>query len=329
MRAAIVLLGAALALVGCGEGSSGGTPGDASTNADGGVDSGASSDAAADSGPASGDACSRFVACSTKVQPDTTAATLAAYGPDGACWKTQTKQACEDACKNAIPALHALAPSEPACALCVSDQDCSAPTPVCSPATGACAQCKSAADCSAPLAACDTASGTCVACASSADCSAPLAACDTATHKCVECTGGAECSSGRCESDHTCCEPVAPCNADSCGTLYDNCGKAVSCGDCPTNQFCNTNSYCEPITDTFACNAGGKNNTCTKDLQYCQYYFAGPGGTTAWCSTVPAACQANPTCACLQSAGEFFPPDTCSEGTGPNGKGAVYVTSKP
>jgi hypothetical protein len=117
--------------------------------------------------------------------------------------------------------------------------------------------------------------------------------------------------------------------SDSCGNVYDNCGKTVSCGSCPNGMFCNSNSYCEATSTTFDCSAGGTNNTCTKYLQYCQYYFNGPGGTTAWCSAMPAACQANPTCACLASEGEYYPPDTCSPNTGPDGAGVLYVTSKP
>ncbi|MBK7580768.1 MAG: hypothetical protein IPI67_11235 [Myxococcales bacterium] len=316
-------MGIVLLVCGCGSGGSSGALPDASTENDGGTESGTAEDA----GP--GSACTRFVTCSLKAQPATAAATLAAYGPDGACWKSQTQMTCEEACRNGIVALHQLAPSEPACAVCVSDQDCSGSTPVCNPVTAACAQCKGPAECSAPLPACDVATGTCVACASAADCSAPLPACDTASHSCVECVSGAECSSGTCQGDNTCCVATDPCSASSCSTAYDNCGKSVNCGNCPSGQFCNSSSFCEATSDSFACNAGGTNNTCKKYLQYCQYYFNGPGGTTAWCSPMPAACQANPTCACLTSAGKLYPPDTCAPNTGPDGAGVLYVTSKP
>lgn len=302
-------------------GSSGGALPDAS-DFDGGAESGP-----VDAGASA--ACDRFVTCSLKVQPETGAATLAAYGPDGACWKSQTKAVCEEACRGGIAALHAVAPAEPACRICVSSQDCAAPTGACNASTGECVECQSPSDCKASLPACDMASGICVACTSAADCSAPLAACEPEGHSCVQCVSGSQCSSGSCKPDHTCCVATDPCSPSSCGDVYDDCGKTVNCGSCPSGSFCDSSSYCEPISTTFACNAGGKNNTCTKYLQYCQYYFAGPGGTTAWCSSMPAACQANPTCACLASAGEYYAPDTCSSNTGPDGAGVLYVTSKP
>jgi hypothetical protein len=264
-----------------------------------------------------------------KVQPETAAATLAAYGPEGACFQSQSAATCEQACRDGIVALHALDPSEPACAVCVENQDCSAPTPVCNTATGECAQCASSADCGAPTPACDTSTGTCVACVSAADCSVPTPGCDLSSHQCVQCTVGSQCSSGKCDGDHTCCVPDDPCTPSACGPKYDSCGKTVNCGGCAGTEFCSTDGFCEAKSTTFECNAGGTNNTCTKYLQYCQYYFNGPGGTTAWCQPMPAACQANPTCACLASEGEFYPPDTCSPNTGPDGAGALYVTSKP
>lgn len=322
MRAAsciVFLLG-----VGCSSGSSGGAPKDAGANDSG--SGGTAADTGVDAAPTG--PCARFVSCSLAVQPDTAAGTRAAYGPDGACWKTQTPEACDKACVQGTQALHAIAPTAPECATCSGNQECQSPTPICNTTIGACAECNSASDCGGGLPACDTQSGKCVKCASDSDCSGALSHCDPASHECVECVSGSHCSSSKCETDHTCCVKADPCYAGTCGTLYDNCGAQVNCGECSGGEVCNAN-LCEAVSSTFECNAGGTNNTCTKYQQYCQYYFNGPGGTTAWCSTMPASCVANPTCACLASANEFYPPDTCSAGTGPQGAGTLYVTSKP
>lgn len=296
-----------------------------------GSTSGTTGDGGADDAAASTESpCARYLACTGEAQPETLAAALAAYGTDGACWTSMSASACEAACRQAIVALHAISPTSPSCALCRSDADCSGATPACDATRGACVACTSAATCPASAPACDTTAGKCVRCVAASDCEAPRPACDKATHTCVECTSGAQCDSGSCLSDHTCCVADSPCGTGVCGTVYDSCGKPRACGGCGAGEYCeSTTSSCEPITDTFDCSLNGTSNVCTKYQQYCQDYLNGPGGTTAWCSTMPAACVATPTCACLLAAHEYFAPDTCTEGSGPNGAGVVYVTSRP
>ncbi len=295
---------------------------------EGGSGGGTTATGTGGSPPAEQSTCDRYLACTSEVQPENLPAADVTYGPDGLCWKNFEAGVCNQACSDALVGLHLIHPDVPSCAVCTSDAECGGTTPYCSAERGECVPCTTAAHCQAPTPACHPMTNTCVACASDTDCQGDLPACDPGSSTCVECTSGSDCDSGTCENDNTCCVAESPCWSGSCGTLTDNCGNSVACGGCDNGDYCDSEtSSCEPITTTFDCNLNGTNNTCTKNLQYCQYYFAGPG-STAWCSAMPAECQAQPTCACLLAAGEYFPPDDeCQAGTGPNGVGTVFITS--
>lgn len=315
-----VCLAALLAVCGC----DGETNGEPNTGGNGG--------SAPEGGgaPSTISTCDRFIACTSEVQPESTTAAEAAYGADGACWTTESAEACKQACVEGLAALHQIEPDSQACAVCTADADCSGATPACSVERGECVACTSADDCQGTTPACDAATNSCVECASDSDCAGPLGACEPEGHTCVECKAGSDCESGSCEADNTCCVVEDPCGVDSCGSVYDNCGNSVSCGGCDAGDYCETDSNtCQPISTTFECSLNGVNNTCPKYDYYCQYYFAGPG-STAWCEPNPAECVAQPTCACLLAASEYYPPgDECEEGSGPNGDGAIYITSTP
>lgn len=60
--------------------------------------------------------CDAFIACTTDVAPETTANNLLAYGPDAACWNTETTaKVCRDACAAALAEMHKAFPSSEAC----------------------------------------------------------------------------------------------------------------------------------------------------------------------------------------------------------------------
>jgi hypothetical protein len=188
--------------------------------------------------------------------PDQAAGASAAYGSDGACWKTQTHDVCEQGCTSGFDALHKLNPSM--CPLCASDADCSGSTPACDPKAGECVGCVTNAHCSGGLV-CDSAAQRCVQCVGDGDCSGNLAACDTSQHVCVACNLGSQCVSNRCESDHTCCKPnTYTCMAvGSCGPFDDGCGNQVNCGTCNVGTCdvgrCSTEgNKCTPGTNTCA-----------------------------------------------------------------------------
>src|SRR5256885_12995874 len=84
------------------------------------------------------DVCSRLVAWAFEATPEQAAGAMAAYGPDGVCWKTQSVDVCRQGCANGLDGLHRLHRSSPACALCLSDADCGGATPACDTARGEC-----------------------------------------------------------------------------------------------------------------------------------------------------------------------------------------------
>lgn len=121
------------------------------------------------------------------------------------------------------------------------------------------------------------------------------------------------------------CVAPDPCSSGVCGAVVDDCGRSVSCGGCGTGKYCEGNS-CLTITSTYDCYANGSGAACSKNLQYCFLYINGPGGTYRSCKYSPAACNGTPTCACLRAQGTITASETCNEGVGPNGVGAIYVS---
>ncbi|MBI5546471.1 MAG: hypothetical protein HY901_21530 [Deltaproteobacteria bacterium] len=239
-------------------------------------------------------ACTRFIACTSAVAPDQSAGTLAAYGPEGSCWKTTSTKVCSSGCATGLEGLHRLHPEASACALCVSDSECSGATPGCDPIAGECVTCTRDSHCSGPTPACDVATHQCVACNSSSQCpnSLPachvtahqcvqcnsssqctnsLPACDVTSHRCVECIKGTDCDSGRCESNHTCCVPEHVCddaNKEHCGSFDNGCGTMLSCGSCSVGTCHNDFNYCETYGDP--CTPGAA--SCAKG-ESCQYDY--------------------------------------------------------
>lgn len=224
---------------------------------DGGT--GETPDGGADGASGGGDACSRFVACTAAVAPETLDNANLAYGPSGACFATSDRETCLRACEQGIEAQRTIHPTEPACG--------------------------------------------------------------GGTTKKPDPPGE--------EKDAGSCVAPDPCGAGRCGDVVDDCGRKVSCGGCSgSGTYCNE-GYCSNITSTYDCYANGSGAACSKNTQYCFLYIAGPGGTYRSCKYSPAACHATPTCACLRANGAVTGTDTCSEGVGPNGVGAIYVSYKP
>jgi hypothetical protein len=173
------------------------------------------------------DVCGRYVSCVYAVTPDQAAGATAAYGSDGACWKTESHDVCLEGCRSGLEASHKLNPS--ACPLCASNADCSGSTPACDPYRGECVACTSNDYCSGLV--CDPGSQRCVQCAGDSDCSGTV--CDTSQHVCVACTLDDQCRSGRCEDDHSCCVPKwSGRSQNACDRHDDGCGNLVDCGSC-------------------------------------------------------------------------------------------------
>lgn len=171
--------------------------------------------------------CTRFLSCVYAVAPDQAAGASAAYGPDGACWKTQDRDACSKGCSTGLVGLHKVHASESACALCSSDEDCSGSTPACDKTHGDCVACTSNVHCGGSTPICDTKQGACVACTSDSQCKAPTSACDLTAHECVECTASTQCG-GRRE-----CLPTHRC---AC-TLTNACGTCRTCDQAFSEAF--------------------------------------------------------------------------------------------
>lgn len=189
--------------------------------------------------------CERYVSCVLTAEPASASAVLAAYGPDGSCWDGTAELAstCADACQVGIEQLHAVSPA--ACPICVSDADCSAPTPVCEPNKGECVACSNDGHC--PGRACLQAKNVCADCVDNSHCYSPgFPVCDKNTNKCVQgCTSDAMCTSPsqpRCDlsSNHcVACLTNADCKGPEghacipfkfeCGCLFDFDCDSLSC----------------------------------------------------------------------------------------------------
>ncbi len=297
-----------------------GSPVDAPTARDG-DDAGA--DAA--SAPSLG-ACAHFVACAEATEPSAAVGARAAYGPDGACFHTEAKSFCEDACRKGLQGLHTLHPKSKACALCERKADCPASSPVCAADIGECVECAASTDCKLPTAACDSTTRRCVRCASDTDCKDSTPACDIASHTCVACSFPSHCKSGLCYADHSCCIADNPCTSGICGMVRNSCGQPVACGDCPASSYC-SDSACQPVTTRYDCNTSFQRQTCAKTVEYCDRYTFG-GDSYGDCKSASAACAAHLTCDCMRAQNAIPALAKCSEGVGRNGIGTIYVWSR-
>jgi hypothetical protein len=186
--------------------------------------------------------------------PASASAVLAAYGPDGSCWKTtpEVATACTEACGKGIEQLH---PSNPeVCPLCTADTDCNGSTKACDPKKGACVACNDDKYC--PGGACDTAKNVCVACVNNSHCinsSTPI--CDTSTNKCV----------WGCTSDTACTSTYQP----HCDPESNGCVACLSNAHCtgPEGKVCSTVTHeCGCLTDfgcdSLVCLTGSGMGTC-------------------------------------------------------------------
>lgn len=170
--------------------------------------------------------CDRFITCTAEVAPDQSAGAVAAYGVDGACWKSADKATCERGCRIALEGLHQQFPAAAGCALCSSSADCSGERPACSAARGECVACTGDEHCRGGAAHCEAQSTACVACTSDDHCAAPAPAFRAPTHQCVECTAARHCGAGRTCVDNACCT-LDRCPVGGCGLLPDGSGKLL------------------------------------------------------------------------------------------------------
>jgi hypothetical protein len=79
------------------------------------------------------------------------------------------------------------------------------------------------------------------------------------------CKGLAKDATGHCARPASSPPPCMPraCPADSCGSMSDGCGGALSCGGCPTNQICLRSNVCQPCSITCT----GTPEQCGETLQ--------------------------------------------------------------
>jgi len=120
---------------------------------------------------------------------------------------------------------------------CMSNAQCSAPTPVCDTSNQSCVGCLANTDCSGATPTCDTSTHTCKACSANSDCSGTTPVCVTSgagAGACVQCTTNAQCTSSApvcasnkctgCKSDSDCTDPNNP----VCNTGTGACGPSGS-----------------------------------------------------------------------------------------------------
>lgn len=121
--------------------------------------------------------CDAYLACLAKASPATFPAALAAYGPDGTCWRTDasaTAAACASACESSREQLASSFPAVAECerpsagdagdgGRCAASERCAAASTISVDACGRCDSCGASA-CCAPA----------TACANSSDCVALL-----------------------------------------------------------------------------------------------------------------------------------------------------------
>lgn len=82
--------------------------------------------------------CAQYIDCVAAVAPNTTAAAVEGFGPEGTCWTPSTTDVCVQACVSARQELGALFPTESACWDCRTDSDCNDTAPFCDTNMGVC-----------------------------------------------------------------------------------------------------------------------------------------------------------------------------------------------
>ena len=281
---------------------------------DGGAHGGGSFDGGTGGGQAA--VCARYLSCVGAVAPSELPASLAAYGPSGACWNegASAAAACVTACTTGIQGLHEGHPETAACPLCAADSDCSGGT-VCSLGLGRCVTCTSDAQCGGSH--CDLATNGCVGCIEDSQCTSAGATHCGPMSTCVGCTGGFQCASSVCNPDGTCCVPktcAQQFNNFTCGSVDDGCGGTVSCGTCSQGYCDQGNNVCTSVG--LVCTPGvpndcGNGETCAPDASY-QDYLCSP-------SVEGQPCQIYPTDSCEMTAaymGEPVDDYTCVDTAG-------------
>ena len=251
------------------------------------------------------DVCGRFISCVYAAAPAQSAGADAAYGTDGTCWKTESRDVCLQGCTSGLQALHKQYPA--ACPLCTSDGDCYPGS--CDHARGECVApsssltCNSNAGCSNGDV-CDTGSQRCVQCLVDTDCTGHDPYCATAYHVCVACNADSQCASNRCASNGECCVPTnttCPSAPGTCGTQDDGCGHTIDCGTCSVGTCSNNRCTSQGQPCTPGPNACAPGEKCMVaailEGQSTTYgYFcnapAAPGSLGAKCAT-EAFCDYN------------------------------------
>lgn len=167
---------------------------------------GGSGDAALEEAKDAGrEACDRYLDCSLAVAPESVAALLPSYGPEGSCWDSDDAKAveiCTSACKKSRDGLGKLFPKAGECGQCDVDAHCVDYNdgPRCDTKRHACVDCLEDADC--PAGRCDGETNTCVDCLEDGDCAV---ACDVEARTCVDCLQDADCSAGVCDEPNQAC----------------------------------------------------------------------------------------------------------------------------
>ena len=176
---------------------------------------------------------------------------------------------------------------------CMTDANCSPPTPYCDTAARVCVQCLSSNNCPMNAPVCSAAK-TCVECASSADCGGNTPYCNTTNNTCVRCLSNTNCG----DSGTPVCHPttrtcVAACTTDA---------------NCPNNlPICNVmapgGGYCVECTSNANCgpDAGGNNQNQPVCLTTTNTCVACVDDTTCTTAAAPRCNTANNTCVrCMQ-----------------------------
>ncbi|MBW2700697.1 MAG: putative metal-binding motif-containing protein [Deltaproteobacteria bacterium] len=159
----------------------------------------------------------------------------------------------------------------------------------------------------------DGCGGSCGNCDANEVCNAGTCECDTNYQDCDSLpANGCECDvSGTnvCFSN-ACCAPIAPCGANNCGFMSDNCGGSVNCGSCTdSDEDCESNNCtCNNTTCGSDCCAAGQicdggDSCCTPvdpcGPNNCGIMSNGCGGTVncGSCADSDKDCESN-NCVC-------------------------------
>ena len=132
---------------------------------------------------------------------------------------------------------------------CISNADCTAPTPVCDVQVSTCVECLLHTDCPSGL--CNTVDNTCIyGCVSNTDCFGAKPLCNTSDNLCVECLISSNCALGVCEPEsNTCVECVLSADCPPTAECHPGAHLCVPTGCTVVNTCAAPTPVCDPAKD--------------------------------------------------------------------------------